>query len=79
MIFEDDKMVFHTETNKKLTDEELKKYVDFYWEVILPDKLLPGVDESEAPNDKNAFELTKEKRAYTITERKEFLLFKNLK
>ena len=35
-------MVFHASIDKKLTDSELKSYVDFYL-----DKLLPNIDESE--------------------------------
>lgn len=42
MICKDSEMVFHAEVDKKLTDEELKGYVDFYLDV-----LLPSIDESE--------------------------------
>ena len=43
MVCKDGEMVFHAEVDKKLTDEELKGYVDFYLDV-----LLPSIDESEA-------------------------------
>lgn len=42
MICKDSEMVFHAEVNKKLTDDELKGYVDFYLDV-----LLPNIDESK--------------------------------
>ena len=48
MICKDNEMVFHASFNKKLTDEELKGYVDFYLDV-----LLPSIDESEAENVKD--------------------------
>ena len=48
MICKDSEMVFHAEVDKKLTDEELKGYVDFYLDV-----LLPSIDESEAENVKD--------------------------
>lgn len=48
MICKDSEMVFHAEVNKKLTDDELKGYVDFYLDV-----LLPSIDESEAENVKD--------------------------
>ena len=48
MICKDSEMVFHAEVNKKLTDNELKGYVDFYLDV-----LLPSIDESEAENVKD--------------------------
>lgn len=46
MICKDSEMVFHAEVNKKLTDDELKGYVDFYLDV-----LLPNIDESEVTNE----------------------------
>ncbi len=42
LIFKNNEMVFHASIDKKLTDSELKSYVDFYL-----DKLLPNIDESE--------------------------------
>lgn len=42
MIYKDSEMVFHAEVDKKLTDDELKKQVDFYLDI-----LLPSVNESE--------------------------------
>ena len=42
MICKDSEMVFHAQVNKKLTDDELKKQVDFYLDI-----LLPSVNESE--------------------------------
>lgn len=42
MICKDSEMVFHAEVDKKMTDDELKGYVDFYLDV-----LLPNIDESE--------------------------------
>ena len=42
MICKDSEMVFHAAVNKKLTDNELKKQVDFYLDI-----LLPSVNESE--------------------------------
>lgn len=35
MICKDGEMVFHAETDKKLTDDELKSYIDFYLDVLL--------------------------------------------
>lgn len=35
MICKDSEMVFHAEVDKKLTDNELKGYVDFYLDVLL--------------------------------------------
>lgn len=35
MICKDDEMVFHAETDKKMTDDELKSYIDFYLDVLL--------------------------------------------
>ena len=35
MICKDSEMVFHAEVDKKLTDNELKWYVDFYLDVLL--------------------------------------------
>lgn len=46
MICKDSEMVFHAEVDKKLTDDELKGYVDFYLDV-----LLPSIDESEVENN----------------------------
>ena len=46
-IFKDGKMVFHAQINKRLTNDELKKQVDFYLNV-----LLPIIDESEVKNAK---------------------------
>lgn len=46
MICKDSEMVFHAEVDKKLTDEELKGYVDFYLDV-----LLPSIDESEVEDE----------------------------
>ena len=43
MVCKDGEMVFHAEVDKKLTDEELKRNVDFYLDI-----LLPSIDESEA-------------------------------
>ena len=48
MIYKDSEMVFHAEVDKKLTDNELKKQVDFYLDI-----LLPSVNESEAENVKD--------------------------
>lgn len=48
MIYKDSEMVFHAEVDKKLTDDELKKQVDFYLDI-----LLPSIDESEAKNVKD--------------------------
>ena len=42
MICKDSEMAFHAEVDKKLTDNELKKQVDFYLDI-----LLPSVNESE--------------------------------
>lgn len=42
MICKDGEMVFHAETDKKMTDDELKSYIDFYLDI-----LLPSIDESE--------------------------------
>lgn len=42
LIFKNNEMVFHASIDKRLTDFELKSYVDFYL-----DKLLPNIDESE--------------------------------
>lgn len=39
-IYKDDEMVFHASIDKRLTDSELKSYVDFYL-----DKLLPHIDD----------------------------------
>ena len=47
MICKDSEMVFHAEIDEKLTDEELKRCVDFYLDV-----LLPSIDESELEDDK---------------------------
>lgn len=47
-ICKDGEMVFHSQINKKLTDDELKKQVDFYLDV-----LLPSIDESEVENVKD--------------------------
>lgn len=46
MICKDSEMVFHAEVNKKLTDNELKKQVDFYLDI-----LLPSVNESEVEDN----------------------------
>lgn len=35
MICKDGEMVFHAEVDKKLTDDELKSYIDFYLDVLL--------------------------------------------
>lgn len=35
MICKDGEMVFHAETDKKMTDDELKSYIDFYLDVLL--------------------------------------------
>lgn len=35
MICKDGEMVFHAETGKKMTDDELKSYIDFYLDVLL--------------------------------------------
>lgn len=35
MICKDSEMVFHAEVDKKLTDDELKSYIDFYLDVLL--------------------------------------------
>ena len=48
MICKDSEMVFHAQVNKKLTDDELKRNVDFYLDV-----LLPSIDESEAESVKD--------------------------
>ena len=48
MICKDSEMFFHAEVDKKLTDNELKKQVDFYLDI-----LLPSVNESEAENVKD--------------------------
>ena len=48
MICKDSEMVFHAEVDKKLTDEELKRNVDFYLDI-----LLPSIDESEAESVKD--------------------------
>lgn len=40
LIFKNNEMVFHANVDKKLTDSELKSYVDFYL-----DKLLPHIDD----------------------------------
>lgn len=45
-ICKDGEMVFHSQINKKLTDDELKKQVDFYLDV-----LLPSIDESEVEDE----------------------------
>ena len=42
-IYKDNEMVFHASIDKKLTDDELKSYVDFYLDVLL----LSNIDESE--------------------------------
>lgn len=34
MIFKNKEMVFHSSCNKKLTEEQLKKTVDFYLKLI---------------------------------------------
>ena len=46
MVCKDGEMVFHAEVDKKLTDDELKGYVDFYLDV-----LLPSIDESEVEDN----------------------------
>lgn len=46
MICKDSEMVFHAEVDKKLTDDELKGYVDLYLDV-----LLPNIDESEVEDE----------------------------
>lgn len=46
MICKDSEMVFHAKVDKRLTDDELKKQVDFYLDV-----LLPSIDESEVIED----------------------------
>lgn len=33
-ICKDDEMVFHSQINKELTDDDLKKQVDFYLDVL---------------------------------------------
>ena len=48
MICKDSEMFFHAEVDKKLTDDELKRNVDFYLDV-----LLPSIDESEAESVKD--------------------------
>ena len=48
MICKDSEMVFHAQVNKKLTDDELKKQVDFYLDI-----LLPSVNESEVSDVKD--------------------------
>ena len=48
MICKDSEMLFHAEVDKKMTDDELKGYVDFYLDV-----LLPSIDESEVDNVKD--------------------------
>lgn len=35
MICKDGEMVFHSQINKELTDDDLKKQVDFYLDVLL--------------------------------------------
>ena len=45
IVCKDGEMVFHAQVDKKLTDDELKKQVDFYLDI-----LLPSIDESEAEN-----------------------------
>lgn len=35
MICKDGEMVFHAETDKKMTDDELRSYIDFYLDVLL--------------------------------------------
>lgn len=35
IICRDGEMVFHAETDKKMTDDELKSYIDFYLDVLL--------------------------------------------
>lgn len=47
MICKDSEMLFHAEVDKKMTDDELKSYVDFYLDV-----LLPSIDESEVEDEK---------------------------
>ena len=48
MICKDSEMLLHAEVDKKMTDDELKSYVDFYLDV-----LLPSIDESEVENVKD--------------------------
>lgn len=36
IIFQNNEMVFHASVDKKLTDDELRKQVDFYLDVLLP-------------------------------------------
>lgn len=48
MICKDSEMLFHAEVDKKMTDDELKGYVDFYLDV-----LLPSIDESEVEDVKD--------------------------
>ena len=45
LIFKNNEMVFHASIDKKLTDSELKSYVDFYLDV-----LLSNISEIEVPN-----------------------------
>ena len=40
LIFKNNEMIFNANVDKKLTDSELKSYVDFYL-----DKLLPHIDD----------------------------------
>ena len=35
IIFQNNEMVFHASTDKKLTDDELRKQVDFYLDILL--------------------------------------------
>ena len=35
MICKDSEMLFHAEVDKKLTDNELKKQVDFYLDILV--------------------------------------------
>ena len=35
MVCKDGEMVFHSQINKELTDDDLKKQVDFYLDVLL--------------------------------------------
>ena len=46
MICKDSEMVFHAEVDKRLTDDELRGYVDFYLDV-----LLPSIDEREVEDE----------------------------
>ena len=49
-IFQNSKMIFHSQISKKLSDEELKKQVDFFLDILSP--LIDNYWESEAKDAK---------------------------